>query len=157
MDRDTGNLTRCVEAWHWSPLRIDDDTGIGIGWNTAHGIVRGRLNRHRLGNRLNAKIVTREIGDIWQLFRDRLRAKMSHIEVDIIFAINAIAVFDLLYNTTRDDIAWRQVFERRHVTLHKVFALTVENFTPFTTCRLAEQHAHLIDTSGMELVHLHIL
>src|SRR6266699_1642425 len=54
MHRDTGYLTGSIEAGHGRPPRVNDDAGILIGWNAAHGIVRGWLDRHRLGNWLDA-------------------------------------------------------------------------------------------------------
>src|SRR5258708_36165963 len=99
MDRDTGNLASSIEAGQWRPLWVNYYTRFDIGWNTAHSIVGGRLNRHRLGNRLNTKVVTRKVRDIRQLLLNHLRAQVAYIEEDVIFAIDAIAIFDLLDDT----------------------------------------------------------
>src|SRR4051812_26025528 len=103
MDRDAGNLASGIEAGQWRPLWVNYYTRFDIGWNTAHSIVRGWLNRHRLGNRLNTKVVTRKVRDIRQLLSDRLGSQVAYIEEDVIFAIDAVAIFDLLDDAARND------------------------------------------------------
>src|SRR5437016_2540451 len=64
MHRDASYLTGRIEARLGRPLRIDHDARIFIGWNSTHSIMRGRLDRHRLSNRFDAEVVTREVGNI---------------------------------------------------------------------------------------------
>ena len=64
MNACAGYFTGGIEAGLGCPLRVDDNARIFIGWNATHGIVRGRLDRHRLGNWFDAEVVAREIGDI---------------------------------------------------------------------------------------------
>src|SRR6266702_2097417 len=65
---DAGSLASSVETWQWRPLGIDHYTTFHIGWDTTHSIMCCRLYRNWLCNRLNTEIVTREVGNVWQLF-----------------------------------------------------------------------------------------
>src|SRR5579885_1670690 len=157
VDGDAGNLARRVEARQRGPLRINDDAPIQVRGDAAHSVVGRRLNRYRLGDWLNAQIVTRKVGDIRQLLGDGLRAQVRDVEVDIIFAVYAIAILNLLDDAARNDVARGQVFERGHIAFHKVLAFAVEDLAALTARRLAQQDADFVDAGGMELVHLHIL
>src|SRR2546429_9849200 len=77
MHRDTGNLTGGVEAGQGCPLWVNDDTGIDIGWNASHGIVGCGLDGNWFSNWLDAKIVTRKVGDIRQLLVYYLCSQVS--------------------------------------------------------------------------------
>ena len=46
--------------------------GVDVGRDAAHGVVGGGLDRHRLGDRLDALVDPRELGDIGQLGVDHL-------------------------------------------------------------------------------------
>src|SRR5205823_7973967 len=110
---------------------------IFIGWDAAHSVVRRRLDRHRLGNGLDAEVVAREIGDIGQLLGNRLGSQVSYIQEEVIFAVYAASLLDLLNHTARNNVARRQIFERGHIALHEVFALAVEKLTTLAASRLA--------------------
>src|SRR5579884_3542607 len=153
---DACDLACRVEAGQRRPLRIDDHAAIVIGRSAAHRVVRGRLNWYRLIDRLDAQVVTGEVGDVGQLFGNNLRTQVAQVEIDIVLAVYAVAFVNLLENAARDDIAWREVFKGGHVLGHKVFALAVEQLRAFATSALAEQHADFIQAGGMELVHLHV-
>src|SRR5437588_11097324 len=114
MDGDAGDLTSCIEAGQRCPLGINHNTGVHIRWNTAHRIVSGRLDGHWLRDWLDAQVVTGKVGDIGQLLGNLFRSEVAHVQVEVVFTIYAPALFDLLYHTTRDNIAWSQVFERGH-------------------------------------------
>src|SRR6266699_2825586 len=157
MHRDAGYFASSVEAWQRRPLRVNHHAGIKIGGNAAHGIMRGRLDGHRLGDRLDAKIVTSEVGDIGQFFINDLFTQVSKVQVDIILAVDAAALFDLLDDTARDNIAGSQVLEGGHVAFHEVLALAVEELSAFAARPFAEQDTHFVEAGGMELVHLHVL
>ena len=157
VDGDTGDLASGIEARHRCPLRINHDTGIDIGRDAAHGVVCRGLDRYRLGNRFDAEVVAGKVGDIRQFLGNHLGSQVPHIQVNIIFAVYAAPLFDLLNDTARDDIAWGQVFKRGHIAFHEVFVFAVEQLATLTTGRLAEQNAHFIDAGGVELVHLHVL
>src|SRR5258706_3206043 len=95
---DAGYLTGGVETGERRPLRVDDDPSIEIGWDAAHGIVRGWLDGHRLGNRLYTEVVACEVGDIGQFLLDDLCAKVTYIQVDVVFAVDAAPLLDFLDN-----------------------------------------------------------
>ncbi len=103
MHGDAGHLAGRVEARQRRPLRIDHDARIKVGWDAAHGVVRRWLDRHRLGDRLDAQVVAREVGDVRQFFVDDLGPQVPHIQVDIVFAVDAVPVMYLL----EDDSARR--------------------------------------------------
>src|SRR5260370_13943380 len=133
MAGDPGHVASSIETWQRCPLRVDDDTRMHIGRYAAHSIVSCRLYRHWLCNRLDAEIVTREVGNVRQLFADYLRSQVSHIQVEIVFALYATPLFDLLNHTARHNITRRQVFESWHIAFHEVFTLTIQQFASFPT------------------------
>ena len=96
MHRDAGYFASSIETWEWRPLGINDDTSIYIGRNTTHSIVSRGLYRHWLGNRLNTEVVSREVCNVWQLFGNNFFPQVPYIQVQIVFAVYATPLFDLL-------------------------------------------------------------
>src|SRR6266516_1134950 len=101
---NAGDLTGGIETGQRRPLWINHDTRISIGRDTTHGVVRSRLNGYRFGDRFHTEVVTSKVGDIRQLLGDRLGSQVTHIQVEVVFAIDTAPLFDLLHHTARDDI-----------------------------------------------------
>ena len=51
---------------------VAGDPGMDVGRDAAHRVVGGRLDRHRLGDRLDALVDPGEVGDVGQLLLDHL-------------------------------------------------------------------------------------
>ena len=118
--------------------------------------MRRGLDGYRLGNRLDAQVVAREVGDIRQLFVDHLCSQVGQVQVYVVLAVDTAPLAHFLEHAARHDIARGQVFECGHVTFHEVFALAVQQSAALAARRLAQQYAHFIDAGRVELVHLHI-
>ena len=67
MHGDTGAFTRRVQTGQDRVLLIDHHLAEFIGGDAAHGIVRSRVDRHGLGDRIDAQVSAGEIDDIGQL------------------------------------------------------------------------------------------
>ncbi len=119
--------------------------------------MRGWLDRHRLVDRLDAQVIARKVGDIRQLLFQHLRAQVPQVKVDVILAIDAVALTNLFDDAARDDIARSQVFERWHVAFHEVLAFAIQDLRALTARTFTQQHANFVEAGGMELIHLHVL
>ena len=83
---------------------------------------------------------------------------MSDVDVDVILVRSGTAAFEhLQHHRARDDIARRQVDDRRRVALHEPLALAVEQPAALAAHRLGDQDSQARQTGGMELVEFHVL
>ena len=71
--------------------------------------------------------------------------------------ITAAAFTDFDHDGTRHHVTARQVFGVRRITLHKAFAMFVQQITAFTTATFGDQYARTGNTGRVELPHFHIL
>ena len=130
---------------------------LDVGRDAAHRVVRGRLDRHGLGDRLDALVDAREVGDVGQLLVDDLLAQVGQVEVDVVLAVDAATCADLLIDRAGDHVARREILQCRRVALHEALALLVAQDAALAARRLGEQDAEPDDAGRVELVELHVL
>jgi hypothetical protein len=119
--------------------------------------VGGGLDRDGLRRGFDAQIDPGELRDIGELLLDHLAGEVPHVEVDIVLAVDAAPLLDLLVDRTRDHVAGGKILDGRGVALHEPLALAVQDDPALAPDRLREQDAHLVDAGGVELEHLHVL
>ena len=142
---------------HDGARRVARDPRMQVGRDAAHRVVGGGLDRHRLGERLDALVDAGEVGDVGQLLLDDLAPQVADVEVDVVLAVDPAARADLLVDRPADHVARRQLHERRGVALHEPLALAVEEDAALAARRLGEQDADADDAGRVELVELHVL
>ena len=108
-----------------------DDAAVEVGGDAAHRVVGGRLDRHRVGLRLDAEVGPGEVGDVRQFGVDDLLGQVGEIEVDIVLAVDPAALFDLLIDEAGDHVARSEILERRGVALGEGFAGAVAEDAAF--------------------------
>ena len=107
------------------------------GRNAAHQVVTGRVDRHQLGNRIDAEIGTGELGDVRQLGFEYVGAQVADIDVDVVLVRAGAASLEYLeHHRPRDDVARGQVDDRRRIALHETLAVPVEQPAAFAANRL---------------------
>jgi hypothetical protein len=94
--RDAGDLAGGVQAGYdvgvvAQHLRLD------VGGDAAHRVVRGRLDRDRVGVGLDAEVGAHELGDVGQLLVQLLPRQVGQVEYDVVGVRPAAAALaDLL-------------------------------------------------------------
>ena len=61
----------------------------------AHGVVGGWLDRHQVGQRLEAEVGADEAAHVRQLLVEHLGAEVAHVEVDVVLAADPPPLGDL--------------------------------------------------------------
>ena len=126
--------------------------------DTAHHVVARRVHRNEVGDRVHAQIGPGEFGDVGQLRLEHVFAEVAHVDVDVVLVRARAAAFEhLAHHRAGDDVARRQVDDRRRVALHEPLALAVEQPTALAAHRLGDQNAQPGQARRMELVKLHVL
>ena len=83
---------------------------------------------------------------------------MFEMQIDMIFLRpDAPALVDLNGHGAADNVARRQIFGRRRITLHKTLAFGVSEISTLAACTLGDQTAGAIDPCRVELHEFHIL
>jgi hypothetical protein len=83
------------------------------------------LNRHRVTLRLDSEIGPGKVSDVRKLVVDHVLREVRDVQINVVFAVDAPALFDLLIDEAGDHVARRQVLERRSVPLGERLAETV--------------------------------
>src|SRR5699024_10127048 len=110
-----GALTGGVEAGD-DVLTVGQDFGLDIRRNAAHGVVRGREDRHRLGVGLHTEVGAGELGDVGQLRVDVRGLEVSEVEQHVVLVRSAAATFaHLVGHRTGHDVTGGEVLDRRGV------------------------------------------
>ncbi len=118
----------------------------------------GRVNRDQLFHRVHAKVGAGELGDVGQLGLQHIRAKVTDVDVDVVLVrAGAAALQHFEHHRAGDDVARRQVDDRRRVALHEPLAFTVEQPTTLTAHGFGDQDAQPGQPGRVELVKLHVL
>jgi hypothetical protein len=115
MDRHTRTFTRRKQPGDGRAIIVKDHLAKFIGGDAAHRVMRRRLSRHHLGDRINSKVDAAEIHNVRNLFQDRVtrnsvgravgvRASIfvrvfvnrlrTNIQIDIILSIHAAPLTD---------------------------------------------------------------
>ena len=63
---------------------VAEHLGVDVGRDAAHGVVRGRLDRDRVGVRLDAEVGAGELGDVGQLRVELLRRQVGQVEQHVV-------------------------------------------------------------------------
>ncbi len=156
VDRDAGALAGRVEAGQ-DALGVDEDTPVDIGWQAAHRVVGGRLNRRQLLRRVDAEVDADELGDVGQLGFLHLARDMGQVEVDVVLVrTGAPTLLDLLVDEAGDHVARGEVGQRRRVALGKGLAIAIAQDAALAASRLREEDTQLVDAGRVELEHLHV-
>ena len=157
MDADARALARGEEARHAFVLIVENHFGVVIGWNPAHGVVRGGMRRNQIALGLQTLIHAHEVGDVGDLLVEHLATQVTQVQVDVVLAADAPAFLDLLEHAARHDVARRQVLQRRRVAFHEALTGIIQQDAAFTARRLGNQDAQAVNAGRMELEELHIL
>ena len=118
----------------------------------------GRVNRDQLVDRVHAQVGAGELGDVGQLRLQDVRAEVADVDVDVVLVrAGAAALQHFEHHRAGDDVARRQVDDRRRVALHESLALAVEQPTTLTAHGFGDQDAQPGQPGRVELVKLHVL
>ncbi len=157
MHGHAGDLAGRVQARHDRAV-VREHLALDVGRDAAHGVVRGRLDRDRVGVRLDAQVGPRELGDVRQLGVELLRRQVGQVQVDVVaLGTAAAALADLRVDGAGDDVAGGEVLHDRRVLLHEALAVLVAQDAALTAGALREQDAHAPDAGRVELEELHVL
>ena len=157
MHRDARALTRGVQAGHDVGV-VAQHLAVDRGRDAAHHVVAGRVDRHQLLDRVDTEVGAGELGDVGQLGLEHVRAEVAHVDVDVVLVrAGAAALEHLEHHRAGDDVARRQVDDRRRVALHEPLALAVEQAAALAAHRLGDQDAQAGQAGRVELVKLHVL
>ncbi len=96
MDADARALAGRVKARHARVLVVEDNLGIVIGGDSAHCIVGRRVGGDQVELRLQALVHAHEVGNVGDLLVQDFAAKVAEVQVDVVLAVDAAALFDLL-------------------------------------------------------------
>lgn len=69
----------------------------------------------------------------------------------------AAAFLDLLVHGAGNEVARRQVLQRRRIALHEALAIAIQQNRAFAAAALGQQHARAGHAGGVELPELHVL
>ena len=117
-----------------------------------------RVDRHQFLDRVDAQVGAGELGDVGQFGLEHIRAEVAHVDVDVVLVRSRAAALEHLeHHRPRDDVARRQVDDRRRVALHEALALAVEQPAALAAHRLGDEDAQAGQTRRVELVELHVL
>ncbi len=144
VNRDAGRLTRRVEARHDTRLRVVYHLALDIGGDTAHRVVRGRLDRHAFGFRLDAEIHTSEVSNVGQLLVDHVRVEVRHVQQDVVLSVDSATFLDLLMDKSGDHVAGRKVLERGGVPFREGLAVVVPQDATLAAGCFRQQDAELV-------------
>ena len=154
---DARDLTGSVEARD-DVLVVAQHLATDVRRDAAHRVVRGRLDRDRVGVRLDAEVGAGELGDVRQLRVELLVRQVGQVEEDVVAGRPAApALPDLGVDGTGHHVARREILDGGGVALHEPLAVLVTEDAALTARGLGEQDAHLPDARRVELVELHVL
>ena len=155
--RDAGDLARGVEAGDDVGV-VAQHLGLDVGRHAAHRVVRGRVDRHRLGVGLDAEVGARELGDVGQLGVDVRRLEVGQVEQHVVLVgAGAAALAHLVGHRPGDDVARREVLDGGGVALHEPLAVGVAQDAALAAGGLGQQDAQAGQAGRVELEELHVL
>ena len=132
--------------------------GLDVGRHAAHGVVRGRVDRHRLGVGLHAEVGAGELGDVRQLGVDVRRLEVGQVEQHVVLVrAGAAALTHLVGHRAGDDVARREVLDGGGVALHEPLAVGVAQDAALAAGGLGQQDAQPGQAGRVELEELHVL
>ena len=154
---DARDLTGRVEALD-DVGRVAQHLALDVRRDAAHGVVRGGVHRDGLGVRLDAQVRARELGDVRELGVDVRGLQVRQVEQHVVLVrARATSLTDLVGHRPGDDVARRQVLDRRGVPLHETLAVGVAQDATLTARGLRQQDAQAREACRVELEELHVL
>ncbi len=119
MDGHAGNLAGGVQAGNHGVVVLQD-LGADVGGDAAHGVVRRREYRHRLGVRLHTEVGAGEFGDVRELGINVRRLQVGQVQEDVVLVRAAAAAFtDFVGHGAGHDVTRCQVLDGGGVALHE--------------------------------------
>ena len=102
---------------------FESTCGVVVRRDAAHRVVRGRHDRHRLDDRVDAEVRAGELGDVGELGLEHLGAQVRAVQQHVVAVRAGAATFgDLLLHAAADDVAGGEVLDRGGVALHEALA-----------------------------------
>ena len=132
-----------------------DRLAVDVGVDSAHVVVGAGADRDRLLDRIDARVVDRELARPGQPRADLLRAEVREVEQHA--AVDAAPLLDLLPLGARDDVARRELHRDRRRLGHEAVAAGVAQVAALAAAALGDQHAVRAQRRRMELHELHVL
>src|SRR5690606_7544410 len=98
-----GDLAGRVEAGQDRAVPVEDHVRVDRRGYAAHRVVRRRLDRHELLDRVDAEVDARELGDVGEALLDDVRVDVREVEVDVVLVRpGAAALADLEVHRAAD-------------------------------------------------------
>ena len=158
MHRHAGDLAGGVQARARRRSLSRSTSAADVGRHAAHRVVRGRVDRHRLGVGLDAEVGAGELGDVGQLGVDLLARQVRQVEQDVVLVrAGAAALAHLGGHRAGHDVARREVLDGRRVALHEPLAVGVAQDAALAAGGLGQQDAQPGQAGRVELEELHVL
>ena len=155
--RHAGALAGGVQARD-DGVVVRQHLGLHVGRDPAHRVVRGRHDRHRLDDGVDAEVGARELGDVRQLRLQHLGPEVRAVEQHVVLQRPGTAALGhLLHHAAGHDVAGRQVLDRRRVPLHEPLTGGVAQDRALAAGALGQQDAELRESGRVELEELHVL
>ena len=140
-----------------------------IGFDTAHGVVRGRTYRNRFFNRIDANVRFRQFADERQTFMQFFLAEVTQVEINHITTRrgDGVAFTPFVPEGLRNFVAWTQFhifvfrlaqrsFRAHAVILQITVAIFVDQNTAFTTAAFGHQDTGTWQTGWVILNEFHV-
>ena len=123
--------------------------------DAAHVVVGAGPDGDRLEDRVDARVVHRELARARQLRVDLLGAEVREVEQHA--AVDAAPGLDLARLGARDDVARGQLHRVRRGLRHEAIAVRVAQVGALAAAALGDQHAVRLERRRVELHELHVL
>ena len=154
--RDAGHLTRGEQAGDHVGVVAQYLRG-DVGGDTAHGVMRRRVDRHRLGVGLHAEVGACELGDVREFGVNVRRLKVGQVKKHVVLVGTGASTFAyLVRHGARHDVTGSEVLDGGGVPLHEPLAGGVAQDGALTTSGFGQQNAETSEACRMELEELHV-
>ena len=157
VDGDAGAFSRREKPRDRSVLGIRDHIPVYRCRKPAHRVVRGRLYRHRVRDRIHADEVKRQSVNLRQLLQYLLLPQVPQVDMQEIAPANPAAFADLRLHGSGYHVPRRQLHLLRGVVLHEPLPLVVEQVPALAARALGDEDAMLVQSRRVELNELHVL
>ncbi|CAD6563468.1 hypothetical protein LMG24235_08715 [Paraburkholderia sabiae] len=138
-------------------LRGAHDLTVDVRRNAAHLVVDGRHDGDRLLDAVDVRELQRDFADRRQTLHDRLGADVRQVEQHVVLVrTDAAAFLDFLVHRARDEVARRQILQRRCIALHEALAVRVAQNAALAAHAFRDQHAGTGDARRVELPEFHV-
>src|SRR3990170_4205687 len=159
--RYAGALTHRIQSWYrllGAGVHRHHHLAEAVGRDAAHAVVRRRIYRDRLLDRVHMGETHGQLADAGQAFFYDLRAQVIHLEQHVVLrgpaaaALVHLGVYRAAHHVARGEIPGL-----RRVALHEAFAVAVDQVAALPAHALGDQYPDAGDARGVELHELHVL